>query len=110
MSFESNHTVVGDVALETIVRRRKPVWGRLELSPLERDANYARGVNYAGEMEYIAIAVNNVWGGRAKDGGSVTSYEAIGYHAGADRMILGAIESGCAVFAYCDDGWRRVTL
>lgn len=60
-------------------------------------AHYARGLSQGNEMESITIAVNNVWGGRAKDGASVQSYEKIGYHAGSTDYIRGVLSSGCPV-------------
>ena len=68
-----------------------------------RPADFERGVETAGKMECITIAVNNVWGGRSKDGASVSSYEKIGYHAGSIDFIKGALSVGCPVRAY---RWR----
>ena len=65
--------------------------------PVDSDANFARGVDVADEMESVTIAVNNVWGGTSKNGGSVTSYEKIGYHAGSIDFIKGVLSTGCPV-------------
>ena len=59
--------------------------------------HFDRGVKAAGEMESVSIAVNNVWGGRAKNGGSVQSYEKIGYHAGSTDFIRGVLSTSCPV-------------
>jgi hypothetical protein len=59
-------------------------------------------------MEYITITGNNVWGGWSKSGGSVQSYEKIGYHTGSGTWLGGAVSAGCPVYCYCEDGWRQV--
>ncbi|MHC4705124.1 MAG: hypothetical protein ACYTFQ_31630 [Planctomycetota bacterium] len=63
-------------------------------------AAFKRGADYARMMEYISIAVNNVWGGRAVNGGCVSSYEKIGYHAGSVDFIVGALSAGCQIIVY----------
>jgi len=73
-------------------------------------AAYDKGVAYADEMVYLAIAANNVWSGQASNGGYVSSYEKIGYHAGSVDFIIGAMAGGCPVYAYHDGGWHRVVL
>jgi hypothetical protein len=67
---------------------------------------FADGLDYAEEMESVTIATNNVWGGRAKNGASVSSYEKIGYHAGSEAFLRGLVFAGCPVCVYrdSDDG------
>ena len=67
---------------------------------LSGDDHFARGVEVAGEMESMSIAVNNVWGGRLKNGGSSQSYERIGYHAGSTDFIRGVLSAGCPVSVF----------
>jgi hypothetical protein len=62
-----------------------------------KNAHYMRGMFAGDEMESVTIAVNNVWGGRGKDGASVQSYEKIGYHAGSTDFIRGVLAAGCPV-------------
>ena len=64
------------------------------------NTSFTRGVEAGESMEYVAIAVNNVWGGRAKDGGCVSSYEKIGYHTGSTDFIRGVLSTGCPVKVY----------
>ena len=64
--------------------------------------HFDRGREMAGRMEYVTIAVNNVWGGRSKDRGSVSSYEKIGYHSGSVDFIVGVVSTGCPVYVYRD--------
>ena len=74
--------------------------------------HFARGVATAFKMEYITIAVNNVWGGRSKDSGSVSSYEKIGYHSGSTDFIRGVLYAGCPVkvYRYGDGGLVEFNL
>jgi len=75
-------------------------------------SDFDRGVDTAKGMEYITIATNNTWGGRSDCGGSVSSYERIGYHAGSIDFIRGALSTGCAVrvFRYRFGGLMEFTL
>lgn len=66
----------------------------------DADTHFERGVKTGESMEYVAIAVNNVWGGRSKDGAGVSSYEKIGYHAGSVDFIKGVLSTGCPVRVY----------
>ena len=76
-------------------------------------AGYDRGLKDAGEMDYVTISLNNVWGGRA-GGGSVQSYERIGYHSGSVDWLLAMVTEQCPVYCAWDTGngyeWRRVEL
>jgi hypothetical protein len=107
-AFETNHEVVGVVALETIVSRVRPVLTGMDRTVYPGSNNWKRGIMRGDEMVYITIAGNNVWGGETHSGGCVSSYEKIGYHSGSVDFIAGAIASDCPVYAYCEDGWRRV--
>ena len=62
--------------------------------------DYDRGLTDGAAMEVCTIAINNVWGGRRKDGGHVASYEKIGYHAGSLDFIRGVFDAGCRVVKY----------
>jgi len=62
--------------------------------------DFERGQKTGAEMEVVTIAINNVWGGRTKDGGHVASYEKIGYHAGSVEFIRGVLDAGCKIVKY----------
>ena len=62
--------------------------------------DYDRGSTDGANMTVCTIAINNVWGGWTKTGGSVASYEKIGYHAGSLDFIRGVFDSGCPVRKY----------
>jgi len=104
----------GVVTIEQVVaRERFCLTGAV--MPVGRDsAHYEEGRNYAGFMEYVTISVNNVWGGYTKDGGSLQSYEKIGYHRGSADFLAGMVDAGCPVYvAWIDDNdcivWKVVT-
>jgi hypothetical protein len=110
---EWDQPIVGTVTLREIVGRVRPVGGAPCPYRCDTCANYARGNDIADEMKYVAIAVNNCWGGRSKSEGEASSYERIGYHNGSECMIRAVIHSDCPVYAACDgpDGrieWREV--
>ena len=62
--------------------------------------HFERGQKTGAEMEYVSIAVNNVWGGLTKSGGHVASYEKLGYHTGSLEFIRGVFAVGCRVVKY----------
>lgn len=62
--------------------------------------DFERGQKTGAEMEVCTIAINNVWGGRTKSGGHVSSYEKIGYHAGSVEFIRGVLDAGCKIVKY----------
>lgn len=92
----------------------------VERCPVSHDSRddlsaFDRGVETGNDMEYVTIATNNVWGGRTKSGGSVTSYEKIGYHAGTSGFMLGVLSTGCTVRVATADWtgdlvWRRLAV
>ena len=74
---------------------------------------FADGLDYAKEMECVDIGINNVWGGTAKNGGCVSSYERIGYHAGSEAFLRGLNFAGCTVNVYrtnCRGGITKYRL
>ena len=103
--------VVGEVTLSQVVKRI-PAKARRTGSSVE--ARYVEGVKYAGELDYVTIALNNVWGGKAGHNGRVDSYERVGYHTGGDDFILGLLAGGCPVYCAWDGDsgleWKRVVL
>ncbi len=82
----------GTITLADLVERcRASFDSRDDLSAFDR------GVDTGNDLEYMTIAENNVWGGRTKSGGSVTSYEKIGYHTATSGFMLGVLSTGCEV-------------
>jgi len=73
-------------------------------SPDQADKAYQRGLQDGPTFRSVTIAVNNVWGASCRDGGNLSSYEKVGYHAGSVDFIKGILDSGCPVRVY-RDGW-----
>ena len=70
--------------------------------------DFDRGISEGGKMTVCTIAINNVWGGRTKDGGHVSSYEKLGYHSGSLEFIRGVLASGCRVVKYFVGDDKRI--
>lgn len=72
-------------------------------------SHYERGQRTASECVYITISVNNVWGGRTKDGGALYSYEKIGYHSGSVEFLRGAYEAKAEIRVYRTEDYKDRT-
>jgi hypothetical protein len=55
------------------------------------------GYNCGKLAEEINIAINNVWSACMKNGGTMQSYERIGYHAKSGDRLNGMIASGATI-------------
>lgn len=77
---------------------------------IRNPAGRARGLETGKGLKYATIALNGVWGGVSKSGGSVSSYEKIGYHAGTIDFLLGLFDSGCPIFVYVKRGGKLQKL
>jgi hypothetical protein len=64
-------------------------------SAKQRDG-YVTGLS----LQRFAIGQNGVWCGVPKDGGSLISYERIGYHALTAQFLQGILDSGCPIVVY----------
>ena len=71
-------------------------------------SDFERGQKTGAEMSVVTIAINNVWGGRTKTGGHVSSYEKIGYHAGSVEFIQGVLDAGCKIVKYFVDPDNKI--
>lgn len=58
----------------------------------------AEGIRIGSAAIQITIGINDVWSAKMKDGGSLQSYEKIGYHARTRELLQGFIASGCPIF------------
>lgn len=76
-------------------------------SPDQANDAYSRGRADGPTFLEVTIAVNNVWGADCRDGGTLSSYERIGYHAGSVDFIRGVLDSGCPVRVY-RNGWQQL--
>ena len=76
-------------------------------SPDQAEKSYRKGREDGPTFMVVSIAANNVWGASCRDGGNLSSYERIGYHAGSVDFIKGVLDSGCPVRVY-RDGWYEL--
>lgn len=67
---------------------------------------YQHGMDVGKRANRVHIAVNSVWSASMKDGGSLQSYEGIGYHACTADLLRGFLDSGVTIVVhrYADDG------
>lgn len=91
------------ITLEEVLRVERDVLTGQVMPVVRRSClneHYERGVDYGRKMEYITIALNNVWSGRSKECASVTSYEKIGYHTGSVDFVIGLLSTDCPIYVY----------
>jgi len=75
----------------------------------ERDAvQYKKGLETGKNSEYVTIARNGTWTARTNNGGVVTSYEGIGYHASTAALLRGFLDSGTEVYVSRENGETRI--
>jgi len=48
----------------------------------------------------VHVSVNGTWGATTKTGGSVSSYEGIGYHAYTSDLLQAILDSDCPFYVY----------
>jgi len=69
------------------------------------EKRYEQEAAKCAEYTEFSISITGVWSARTKDGGHVSSYERIGYHAYSADMLQAALDSDCAIYVYrVDDG------
>jgi hypothetical protein len=61
---------------------------------------YLDGKKECEDYEEIYISVNNTVSARLKNGGSMSGYEKIGYHAYSNQYLRAILDSGCPVYVY----------
>lgn len=76
------------------------------------DKQYRQGLRTGKAALYITLSFKGVWGAVMKGGGSVRSYEGIGYHAHTAALLRGFLDSGVDidVTRIVDDKLMRFTL
>jgi hypothetical protein len=65
-----------------------------------RKQQYTKGLEQGKRACCIWIAANGTWGADTLEGGFISSYEGIGYHAGTADLLRGFLDSGCQVKVY----------
>jgi hypothetical protein len=69
---------------------------------------YAKGRRIGAKAQEVTIAINDTWGATSDNGGHITSYQRIGYHADTAELLRGILDSGCKLAVYRDNG-RGIT-
>lgn len=78
------------------------------LGSSRREEKYREGLAWSAKAVRITIGINSVWGATLKDGGTLTSYEGIGYHSGTADLLRGFLDGPAEVVVYRHDGSRTV--
>lgn len=73
------------------------VTGYDSLNPDYGKVQYQKGLNIGSESHYIFISIYGTWGAMLKNGGMISSYEKIGYHAHTADLLSGFLASGCSI-------------
>jgi hypothetical protein len=71
-----------------------------DITPARAEEIYRKGLKIGAEARYVFISANDTWGAAMLDGGTITSYEGIGYHAYSSDLLHGFIDSGAAIVVY----------
>jgi hypothetical protein len=71
-----------------------------DVTPARAEKAYQKGVETGKSARYVFISANGTWGAVMLDGGMITSYEGIGYHAHTADLLHGFIDSGAAIVVY----------
>lgn len=77
-----------------------------------KSKQYLDGLKTGQDSIEIHIAINSVWSARLKNGGHLSSYEGIGYHACTADLLRGFLDSGCKIVVHRDnhDGYRSTVI
>lgn len=68
-----------------------------------REQQYREGLAQSERCTRIIIGSNSVWGGTTKDGGSLTSYEGIGYHSCTADLLRGFLDGPAEIVVHRKD-------
>jgi len=66
------------------------------------EKQYQKGLDIGRKANLVSISIYGSWTAQMKDGGSMTSYEKIGYHANTAGLLQGFLESGVVIKVYRD--------
>lgn len=63
---------------------------------------YAKGLAIGNDAKEVHISIRNVWSATTKTGGSIQSYETLGYHSETAELLRGFIDSGVTIVVWRD--------
>ena len=64
------------------------------------EEQYQKGLDVGRRAKAVHISVNSVWSAQMPEGGSMQSYEGIGYHSCTSQLLRGFLASGCAIVVH----------
>lgn len=64
------------------------------------EEQYQTGLGYSKRSRRVFICANGTWGADLDNGGIMTSYEGIGYHAGTAALLRGILAGPAPVVVY----------
>lgn len=70
----------------------------------KREDRYQKELARCRDYTIFHIGANGTWSATTKDGGSVSSYEGIGYHAYTADLLRAVLDSDCPFIVHRDDG------
>jgi hypothetical protein len=73
-------------------------------TPLDSNAwnkiQYNKGLSIGRKAKEIHIACDSTWSARMLDGGYMSSYESVGYHANTKELLQGFLDSGAEIWIH----------
>jgi len=64
---------------------------------------YNEALKISQEAQEVFISASGTWGADLKNGGLLSSYEGIGYHAGSAWMLKGFLDGPASIVVYRDN-------
>ena len=74
----------------------------------KRESRYCDELKRCKDYAEFHIAINGTWSATTHDGGSVTSYERIGYHSYTADLLRAVLDSDCAFIVHRWEGNKVV--
>jgi len=65
-------------------------------------AQYRKGLDIGSRAAYVSISIYGTWSAQMKNGGSMSSYEKIGYHIHTAELLRGFIHTGVMIKVFRD--------
>ena len=95
-----NYSEIEKLPAEAFLNPYNFVTGFDSMSPGYATEQYEAGLKAGKECLKIIISVRGVWGGILKNGGTLSSYEGIGYHSCTSALLMGFLDSGVEIEVY----------
>lgn len=73
-------------------------WDSMPANVAEREERYRDGLKVSRDSERVVISARGTWSAALKNGGSLLSYEGIGYHANTEAFLRGLLDGPAPLF------------